>query len=154
MTSMCSAPSRSWRTLRGGSTRQRPSTTSATILRFGCLSSSGPAPATRFLYPSHRSTGSLAASLTYHFGYVTIRALMHTHASLSAQAERGPHRMTGILDEQYLTIAQAAERLHVNKSTIRRWIDQGTLPAYKVGQRRVALRTADVARLITPARRT
>jgi len=62
--------------------------------------------------------------------------------------------MTGILDEQYLTIAQAAERLHVNKSTIRRWIDQGTLPAYKVGQRRVALRTADVARLITPARRT
>src|SRR5438067_7485554 len=62
--------------------------------------------------------------------------------------------MTGTLDERYLTIAQAAERLHVNKSTIRRWIDQGTLPAYKVGQRRVALRAADLARLITPVRRT
>jgi excisionase family DNA binding protein len=62
--------------------------------------------------------------------------------------------MTGRLDEHYLTIAQAAERLHVNKSTIRRWIDQGTLPAYKIGQRRVALRAADLASLITPVRRT
>src|SRR5689334_15433814 len=72
---------------------------------------------------------------------------------ISTRRERTPP-MTGLLDDQYLTIAQAAERLHVNKSTIRRWIDQGTLPAYKVGQRHVALRTADVARLITPARRT
>src|SRR5436305_13600901 len=62
--------------------------------------------------------------------------------------------MTGIIDEQYLTIAQAAERLHVHKSTIRRWIDQDILPAYKAGQRRVVLRTADVARLITPAHQT
>src|SRR5262249_6942539 len=84
----------------------------------------------------------------------TIRALMDTHASISAQAHRAAHRMTSMLDEHYLTIAQAAERLHVNKPTIRRWIAQGTLPAYKVGQRRVALRAADLARLITPVRRT
>jgi excisionase family DNA binding protein len=57
------------------------------------------------------------------------------------------------LHEEYLTVAQAAARLRVNKSTIRRWIDQGALPAYRVGQRRVALRESDIARLISPIRK-
>jgi excisionase family DNA binding protein len=62
--------------------------------------------------------------------------------------------MRTALDEEYLTVGQAADLLHVNKSTIRRWIAQDQLPAYRVGQRRVALKRADVARLITPTRST
>jgi excisionase family DNA binding protein len=60
--------------------------------------------------------------------------------------------MATLLGEEYLTVAEAAAALRVNRSTIRRWMSQGTLPAYRVGQRRVALRREDVARLITPAR--
>ncbi|SRR5712692_4437442 len=58
--------------------------------------------------------------------------------------------MTIILDDEYLTVAEAAALLKVNKSTVRRWIDQGSLPAYRLGQRRLALKRTDVARLITP----
>jgi excisionase family DNA binding protein len=53
--------------------------------------------------------------------------------------------------EEYVTVAQAAALLHVNPSTIRRWIRQGDVPAYRVGQRRVALKRADLAGLIRPA---
>jgi excisionase family DNA binding protein len=56
------------------------------------------------------------------------------------------------LDTEYVTVAEAARELKVSESTIWRWIDQGTLPAYRVGQRRVRLKSTDVARLITPAR--
>jgi excisionase family DNA binding protein len=59
--------------------------------------------------------------------------------------------MRAALDEEYVTIGQAADLLHVNKSTIRRWIAQDRLPAYRVGQRRIAVKRGDVARLITPA---
>jgi excisionase family DNA binding protein len=59
--------------------------------------------------------------------------------------------MRSALDEEYVTIEQAADLLHVNKSTIRRWIAQDRLPAYRVGQRRVAVKRGDVARLITPS---
>jgi len=57
--------------------------------------------------------------------------------------------MTVGLDE-YLTLAEAAALLKVHRSTIRRWIDQGDLPAYRVGQRRLALRRDEVARLVRP----
>ena len=60
--------------------------------------------------------------------------------------------MTNALDDQYLTVAEAASLLKVHKSTIRRWIDDGELPAYRVGYRRVALKRSDVARVIAPAR--
>lgn len=53
--------------------------------------------------------------------------------------------MTIDLDGEYLSVAQAAAALRVNTSTIRRWIAQGELPAYRVGQRRVVLKRADVA---------
>jgi excisionase family DNA binding protein len=56
------------------------------------------------------------------------------------------------LDEEYVTVAEAATLLRVNPSTIRRWIRQGDLPAYRIGQRRVALKRADLAKQITPAR--
>ena len=54
------------------------------------------------------------------------------------------------LDEQYLTIAEAATLLRVAPSTVRRWIREGDVPAYRLGRRRVALRRADLATLITP----
>lgn len=61
--------------------------------------------------------------------------------------------MSAMPDEEYLTVAEAAALLKVSQSTIWRWIDQGDLSAYRVGQRRVRLRRRDLARLITPIHR-
>jgi excisionase family DNA binding protein len=58
------------------------------------------------------------------------------------------------VDEEFLTVAEAATLLRVAPSTIRRWIREGDVPAHRIGRRRVALRRADLARLITPARPT
>ena len=60
--------------------------------------------------------------------------------------------MSTMLDGDLLTVAEAAALLKVHASTIRRWIAQGDLPAYRVGQRRVALRRDDLVNLISPAR--
>ena len=60
--------------------------------------------------------------------------------------------MSAIFDEQYITVDEAAKALKVSKSTVWRWIDQRQLPAYRVGQRRVRIKSSEVARLITPAR--
>jgi excisionase family DNA binding protein len=60
--------------------------------------------------------------------------------------------MSTILDEEYVTIPEAAQLLQVHPSSIRRWIDAGDLPAHRVGQRRVLVKRADLANLITPAR--
>jgi len=57
-----------------------------------------------------------------------------------------------VVDERYITVAQAAELLEVSRSTLWRWIDQGRLPAYRFGQRRVLIRQEDLKTLITPAR--
>ena len=56
------------------------------------------------------------------------------------------------LEEDYLTVTEAAALLRVAPSTIRRWIREGELPAYRLGQRRVALRRDDLSRLIRPVR--
>jgi excisionase family DNA binding protein len=52
-------------------------------------------------------------------------------------------------DNEYLTVAEAAALLKVHKSTIWRWIDKGQLPAYRVGQRGVRLKKADLERSLT-----
>jgi excisionase family DNA binding protein len=51
---------------------------------------------------------------------------------------------------EYLTVAEAATLLKVHKSTIWRWIENGQLPAYRVGQRGVRLKKADLERSLTP----
>jgi excisionase family DNA binding protein len=56
------------------------------------------------------------------------------------------------VDEDFVTVAEAATLLRVAPSTIRRWIREGDIPAHRIGRRRVALRRADLARLIAPAR--
>jgi excisionase family DNA binding protein len=56
------------------------------------------------------------------------------------------------VDEEYLTVAEAATLLRVAPSTIRRWIREGDVPAHRIGRRRLALRRTDLNTLITPAR--
>lgn len=52
--------------------------------------------------------------------------------------------------QPYLTVTQAAEYLSVHPSTIRRWIDRGLLPAYRLGEKRIGVRPCDLARLVAP----
>lgn len=51
---------------------------------------------------------------------------------------------------EYLTVAEAAALLKVSKSTIWRWIEKGTLPAYRVGSRGVRLKRAQLEQVVTP----
>jgi excisionase family DNA binding protein len=51
------------------------------------------------------------------------------------------------VEETYLTVAQVAETLKLNQQTIRNWIDQGSLPALRVG-RRVRIKRSDFERLM------
>lgn len=62
--------------------------------------------------------------------------------------------MGTIVDEEYITVAEAAGLLRVSPSTIWRWIDQGVLPAYRIGQRRIRVKKSELGRLISPARQT
>src|SRR5579884_4059666 len=51
------------------------------------------------------------------------------------------------LDETFLTVAEVAELLKLNQQTVRNWIDQGSLPAVRVG-RRVRIRRSDLDRVL------
>ena len=62
--------------------------------------------------------------------------------------------MSIVLDEEYVSIAEAARLLGVHPTTIRRWMTEGSLAGYRVGHRRILLKRADLSRLITPARGT
>lgn len=50
-------------------------------------------------------------------------------------------------DETYLTVAEVAQTLKLNQQTVRNWIDQGTLPALRVG-RRVRIKKSDFDRVL------
>ena len=56
--------------------------------------------------------------------------------------------MTRDQDEYYLTVAEVAEVLRLNQQTVRNWIDQGSLPALRVG-RRVRIKRSDLDRLLS-----
>jgi excisionase family DNA binding protein len=49
--------------------------------------------------------------------------------------------------DSFLTVAEVAEMLKLNQQTVRNWIDQGSLPAFKVG-RRVRIRRSDFERVL------
>jgi excisionase family DNA binding protein len=49
--------------------------------------------------------------------------------------------------EELMTVAQIAEVLKLNQQTIRNWIDQGTLPAIRIG-RRVRIKRSDFQALV------
>lgn len=57
----------------------------------------------------------------------------------------------GLLDEQFLTVAEIARILKLNQQTVRNWIDQGELPAVRVG-RRVRIRRSDFEQLMERGR--
>jgi excisionase family DNA binding protein len=42
--------------------------------------------------------------------------------------------MDGEVNERFLTIKEAAELLQFSESTVRRWIDEGLLPAFRMGR--------------------
>lgn len=50
-------------------------------------------------------------------------------------------------EEEYLTVAEVAETLKLNQQTVRNWIDQGALPALRVG-RRVRIKRSDFQRIL------
>ncbi len=52
------------------------------------------------------------------------------------------------LEESYLTVAEVAELLKLNQQTVRNWIDQGSLPALRVG-RRVRIKRSDLERVLS-----
>lgn len=54
---------------------------------------------------------------------------------------------TGDLEDAFLTVAEVAATLKLNQQTVRNWIDQGSLPALRVG-RRVRIRRSDFQRLL------
>ncbi len=58
------------------------------------------------------------------------------------------------LEDDYLSVTEAAAVLHVAPSTIRRWIRAGELPASRIGKRRIALRRTDLSSLVRPESRT
>ena len=50
-------------------------------------------------------------------------------------------------EETYLTVAEVAETLKLNQQTVRNWIDQGSMPALRVG-RRVRIKRSDFERIL------
>ncbi|HWE13336.1 MAG TPA: helix-turn-helix domain-containing protein [Solirubrobacteraceae bacterium] len=50
-------------------------------------------------------------------------------------------------EEEFLTVAEVAETLKLNQQTVRNWIDQGSLPALRVG-RRVRIKRSDFERIL------
>ena len=51
------------------------------------------------------------------------------------------------IQDSFLTVAEVAELLKLNQQTVRNWIDQGSLPAVRVG-RRVRIRRSDLDRVL------
>src|SRR5947199_58349 len=56
----------------------------------------------------------------------------------------------GNLEDSFLTVAEVAEMLKLNQQTVRNWIDQGSLPALRVG-RRVRITRSDPDQVLTDA---
>ena len=52
-----------------------------------------------------------------------------------------------LAEGSFLTVAEVAEMLKLNQQTVRNWIDQGSLPALRVG-RRVRIKRSDFERVL------
>lgn len=53
--------------------------------------------------------------------------------------------------DEYISLASTADRLDLSPNTVRRWITEGKLPAYRVGGRAtIRFRVADVVALLEP----
>ena len=47
-------------------------------------------------------------------------------------------------------VAEVAEKYGVHINTVRNWIRDGVLPAYRIGARTIRIRSTDVAAVATP----
>lgn len=54
--------------------------------------------------------------------------------------------------DEYITVAEAANLFKVSQSTVWRWIDRGEVPAYRIGQKGIRIRKAELSKLVNPAR--
>lgn len=54
------------------------------------------------------------------------------------------------MPEGLVSVAEAAEQYGVHPATIRRWIDRGLVPAYRVGERRIGIKASDLATVVKP----
>src|SRR5581483_762527 len=50
-------------------------------------------------------------------------------------------------EDRFLTVAEVAALLKLNQQTVRNWIDQGSLPAIRIG-RRVRIKRSDFERVL------
>src|SRR5436305_858466 len=64
-----------------------------------------------------------------------------------SQFEKLQQMDAGDVGDSFLTVAEVAATLKLNQQTVRNWIDQGSLPALRVG-RRVRIRRSDFQRLL------
>ena len=77
--------------------------------------------------------------------------LLYKHLCVHHLA-KGGGAMASVLEEETLTVPEAAELLKVSTSTLWRWIDRGDLPAYRIGRRRVRVRKSDLEDRLISAR--
>lgn len=50
----------------------------------------------------------------------------------------------------YLGVSRAAEMLGISERTLRRWITEGKVPAYRVADHSIRVTQADVMKLVEP----
>ncbi len=55
---------------------------------------------------------------------------------------------TSTTPRRYLTLSDAAEWLSLDEKTLRRWVSQGRLTAYRVGPKLIRLDAAEVENMI------
>lgn len=60
--------------------------------------------------------------------------------------------MTRTSGTEYCSVAEAARVLDVSRTTVWRWIEAGTLTAYRVGPKSIRIRRQDLEALLRPAR--
>lgn len=83
------------------------------------------------------------------FAYILANVPKHTHQKGAAVELR--HFPT---DDTHVTLADAADFIGVSVETIRRYIDSGDLPAFKVaGRNTIRVKANDVRALLTPVTR-
>lgn len=65
-------------------------------------------------------------------------------------AEQDPHERP---DDPWLSVAEVAAELRVNPATVRLWISKGSLPAKRVGRRKLFIRRLDLDLMLERAQR-